>query len=121
MIETENQIQAHPVAAIFPMMQGDDFDELVADIREHGQREAILLHPDGTILDGRNRYQALPPTRHRAADSHLGPPGRRGGPGAEPQSPPAPPDQLAARLCGRVDPAAPGGRRQGARADPEVG
>lgn len=30
----------------------------MADIREHGLREAIVLHPDGSILDGRNRRRA---------------------------------------------------------------
>lgn len=50
-------IQFHPIANIFPMMTGDEFDALVADIAENGQREPIYTH-DNQIIDGRNRYNA---------------------------------------------------------------
>jgi hypothetical protein len=47
-----------PEAELFPLMQGTEFDQLIKDIRENGQRIAIVLHPDGRILDGRNRELA---------------------------------------------------------------
>jgi len=50
-------MQSHAAAEIFPMMVGCDLDALVADIRDNGQREPIILH-DGLILDGRNRFAA---------------------------------------------------------------
>ncbi|HEY9415135.1 MAG TPA: ParB/RepB/Spo0J family partition protein, partial [Pseudonocardia sp.] len=52
------ELEFHPVADIFPMMAADEFAGLVADIRERGQREPVWLHPDGRIIDGRNRYRA---------------------------------------------------------------
>ena len=47
----------HPAADAFPMMDQSRYQELVNDIRVHGQREAITLC-EGMILDGRNRYKA---------------------------------------------------------------
>ncbi len=47
----------HPLAELFPMMEGDALAGLADDIAKHGQREAIVLL-DGAILDGRNRFSA---------------------------------------------------------------
>jgi ParB-like chromosome segregation protein Spo0J len=47
----------HELANAFRLIEGSDFDDLVADIRQYGQREPITLF-EGKILDGRNRYRA---------------------------------------------------------------
>jgi N6-adenosine-specific RNA methylase IME4/ParB-like chromosome segregation protein Spo0J len=47
----------HPLADVLPLIEGPEFDRLVADIAEHGLKDKITLY-DGMILDGRNRYRA---------------------------------------------------------------
>jgi hypothetical protein len=50
-------LQSHPLAEMFPLIEGDDFTALVEDIRANGIRVPITTH-EGRILDGRNRYRA---------------------------------------------------------------
>src|SRR5258708_27943049 len=47
---------AHPLANLFPLIEGEEFQRLVADIKERGLWHPITIH-DGLILDGRNRYR----------------------------------------------------------------
>jgi N6-adenosine-specific RNA methylase IME4 len=47
----------HELAGIFPLIVGDDFKALVADVKANGLRAPITLFKE-KILDGRNRYRA---------------------------------------------------------------
>jgi ParB-like chromosome segregation protein Spo0J len=51
-------LEFHSLANIFPLLEGEKFDRLVADINQKGLIENITLTPDKLILDGRNRYLA---------------------------------------------------------------
>ena len=55
-------LEFHELANEYPLIEGDEFANLVEDIRKKGVIEKITLH-EGKILDGRNRF---------------GPPARRG-------------------------------------------
>ena len=58
MAELNDSPTPHPAANIFPLLGELELRELAADIEENGLLEPIVLHPDGRILDGRNRWTA---------------------------------------------------------------
>jgi hypothetical protein len=62
-----DQLKFHPLADLFPLMEGAEFDALVADIDANGLQNPIVLY-DGMILDGRNRYRACLKTSWEIAD-----------------------------------------------------
>ena len=47
----------HPLANIFPLMEGNQLNVLVEDVRTNGLNDEIVLH-EGTVLDGRTRLRA---------------------------------------------------------------
>lgn len=50
-------LRFHPLADLFPLIEGKEFDELVNSIKENGQHDPVVMF-DNMILDGRNRYRA---------------------------------------------------------------
>jgi hypothetical protein len=55
-VDYEN-LTAHELADLLPMIDGVNFENLKADIAKNGILEPILIF-EGRILDGRNRYRA---------------------------------------------------------------
>jgi hypothetical protein len=54
----------HPLADMFPLIDGEDFQSLVEDIAANGIRVPIMLY-EGKVLDGRNRLRAGIEAGHR--------------------------------------------------------
>ena len=47
-------LEPHPLAAPFPLIEGEEFAELVEDLRKNGLLNPVVVYQD-KILDGRNR------------------------------------------------------------------
>ena len=48
----------HPAADLFPMMSGDEYDNLVESVRERGFAESVEIDDKDLLIDGRNRLCA---------------------------------------------------------------
>lgn len=55
-------LEYHPLANLFPLIEGKDFEEFCAGIRADGILHDKIVLLDGKILDGRNRYRACQAT-----------------------------------------------------------
>lgn len=51
-------MKAHPVAELFPMLDGESYARLRDDIKKCGRILNPIITFEGKILDGRNRYRA---------------------------------------------------------------
>lgn len=52
-----SELPPHPLAELFPCLEGDELEVLKQSISENGQREPIWTY-QGQLVDGRNRYRA---------------------------------------------------------------
>jgi len=53
--------RVHPAASVFPLLDGEEFDELVESVRKNGILHPVVVRstPDGDeLIDGRNRLRA---------------------------------------------------------------
>jgi ParB-like chromosome segregation protein Spo0J len=57
--------QFHPASELFPLLDDQGLEDLAQDIKTNGLQQSILLHPDGSILDGRNRFLACQRINHQ--------------------------------------------------------
>jgi MT-A70 len=57
MIADKQDFKYHDLANLFPLLDGDEFAALAADVGVNGLHEPIKIY-EGAILDGRNRYRA---------------------------------------------------------------
>ena len=55
-------LEFHPLANLFPLIEGKDFEEFCAGIKADGHLHDKIVLLDGKILDGRNRYRACAAT-----------------------------------------------------------
>lgn len=49
--------RVHPVASMFPLIEGEWFEKFVGSIESHGQLQPIIVQGD-VLIDGRNRLRA---------------------------------------------------------------
>ena len=50
------EYEFHPIADLFPLLEGEEYQKFKEDIEREGQRESGVLY-EGKVLEGRNRYR----------------------------------------------------------------
>jgi ParB-like nuclease domain len=50
--------RVHPVASLFPLMTGEELEELARDITANGLLHPLVVDAEGQLIDGRNRLAA---------------------------------------------------------------
>jgi hypothetical protein len=76
--------KAHAAADLFPLLEGQEFIDLVEDIRSRGLIEPVWMYGD-VLLDGRNRWRACNEAGVEVGTTRRG---RRGG-AERPEDPPS--------------------------------
>jgi hypothetical protein len=60
-----NNLKFHELANLFPLLEGEEFQKIVDDIKANGFRPEKITLLGGQILDGRNRYNAAKLAGHQ--------------------------------------------------------
>jgi hypothetical protein len=79
-LEVIGGYKVHPAASLFPLIEGEDFEDLVFSIKTLGVLQAIVVSK-GMLIDGRNRLRAV--TRLRKEGCTLDLPVKELGPEVE--------------------------------------
>jgi ParB-like chromosome segregation protein Spo0J len=54
--ERIGKYRVHPVAAMFPLIEGEEYEKFRDSIRDHGQQQPVIVQGD-MLIDGRNRMR----------------------------------------------------------------
>jgi len=60
--------RVHPMASMFPLIEGKDFDDFIESIRNAGRISEPLEFHEGLLICGRNRLRAVEELRRRGFD-----------------------------------------------------
>lgn len=62
--------RVHVAAEVIPSLQGEAFEDLVREIAEHGQRDAVIIHGD-VLIEGIDTARAVGVLKERGVDIEL--------------------------------------------------
>jgi hypothetical protein len=69
-LEVIGSFTVHPLASLFPLIVGKEFDDLVEAAARAGRLQAVEVH-DGLLIDGRNRVRVQEELRGRGIEIDL--------------------------------------------------